>query len=30
VARESGLEIDERHLRDLQFPETVPVNRILP
>ena len=30
VARESGLDIDERHLGDMQVPETVPVNRILP
>ncbi len=30
AARESGLELDERHLTDLQLPEIVPVNQILP
>jgi hypothetical protein len=30
VAREAGLEVDERHLSELQLPDTVPVNRILP
>jgi hypothetical protein len=30
VARESGLEVDERHLSELQLPDSVPVNRILP
>lgn len=30
VAREAGLEVDERHLGELQLPDTVPVNRILP
>jgi hypothetical protein len=28
VAREAGLEVDERHLNELHLPDTVPVNRI--
>jgi hypothetical protein len=30
VVREAGLEVDERHLSELQLPDTVLVNRILP
>jgi hypothetical protein len=30
VAREAGLEVDERHLSELHLPDTVAINRILP